>query len=986
MKKKKRKRKSRQFDINLLGYKKAKEGLMKEGPLLKTTTPYPKVANVVTTYKLFKETETKKRNRENRRLKQTRSYRGTDTIKDHTLDLVSIVRQIPAGKLDLSNFAALVCRMVDQTTALIFKSGNVVTVRSLSPSQGIWTCHAYAHLLNKMKQLYMPENTDFSDWYPGCGYLPATPIMTTLEGQLRFKECFPDTDHQLLTNEGFMFLDEVLERVKVNRGGKVDDWDGLRFASYDESRQQLIYEEPIELVINSVWDHPMVETTHKFEASRWGDGSNPFGMDKRKGNSTGISLVTTVGHNIYIATGKLTTKGQLLSTFQSGHKATFSRFKASKLLIDEISVLRNLAIARGGVFVPEATFNPSKKVRNRLVHSVKRKHKIQLMDNNAPIHVQIGPPYDGPIVTIPGAIALNFDATKTTAFLELFGFWLGDGSMSSYYVLFSQVKSNDLVFIKDRLVAMKIPYTEGVGAKETTIRIKKESFHGVFHKEFGKKYAFGGKTRMANIKSAKWLPDWVFQLTRAGALSIIHGYRMADGRGANVYRADGDMTAAQKELFTSSVTFRDQLIRLCLHAGQTAIFSAHYLAGESRGNPKNSLRTVVSKHVSWLIRYSDSMNSEPVLRAKTVKDASLGRSKDVIRKTTHTGRTWCVSMPSGLVIVRRAHAIPQISYNAAIKAMREKNKDATTRHLAVKMENRVPGEPLVVLKASRPVVSGNCWRENIVGHGYLGCNIDLAEMSIQNPHVTRYEPASFPGLQWKASVQDKKTGERKIIKNLIFSSGMWLIIGALHMRTVNEVFFRLRDVAARFQDMKPEVPKTKRNKYRLDLLWNKRFQPILNPGDEEADVPYAFRTKNDKNTVPVRSLSEQIQNLNERINSEDKKKKKADAIRRTKKRGPRSKKLAERNDPKAMQDLTNQENVKGYSLLMKAVERGQYANVEFLLGSGQNVSFMTEDGTSALDLLDGKEGDVYQQIRVLLLQHLIPKEYHDEAIGLKNIK
>ena len=448
-------------------YKKARDSLMKQGPLPKTTTPYPKIANVVTTFKAFEETQTKKRTRENRRLKQTRSYRATDTIKDHTLDLVSIVRQMPAGKLDLFNFATLVCRMVDQTTALIFKSGNVVTVSSLSPAQGIWTCHAYAHLLRGMKQLYMPEDTDFSDWYPGCGYLPATPVMTNLNGRLRFLEC---------------------------------------------------------------------------------------------------------------------------------------------------------------------------------------------------------------------------------------------------------------------------------------------------------------------------------------------------------------------------------------------------------------------------------------------------------------------------------------------------------------------------------------WRENIVGHGDLGGNIDLAEMAVQNPHVTRYEPASFPGLQWKASVKDQKTGQRKVIKNLIFSSGMWLIIGALHMRTVNEVFFRLRKVAAQFKDLKPEVPKTQRNRYRLDLLWNKRFQPILYNGDDEADIPHAFKeNNNNKLSKPIQSLTEQIQNITARITSQDKKREDAEIARRTKKRNA-YKRITQQDSPKTLKDRTKQEDQKGYSFLMKAVERGQHSNVEVLLKSGEDPSFITKDGVSALDLIVGKEGEVFQQIRALLLQYLIPKEYHDEAIGMKHIK
>jgi len=458
-----RKRKDRpratQFTVDGRNLKRARDELMKLGPLPKTTTPYAKVANVVTTCKFFEEREEQRKRRESRRLRQTRASKATASIEDHTLDLVSIVRQLPAAKLDLSNFAALVCRMVDETTALIFWSGNMVTVRSLSPAQGIWSCHAYAHLINGMQQMYMPEGTDFDDWYPGCGYLPATPIMTTLKTRLCIKEV---------------------------------------------------------------------------------------------------------------------------------------------------------------------------------------------------------------------------------------------------------------------------------------------------------------------------------------------------------------------------------------------------------------------------------------------------------------------------------------------------------------------------------------WRENIVAHGDLGCKIDLARMAIDNPHTTRYEPGSFPGAMWKAMVTDPITGQQKIVKNLVFHSGMWLIIGALHMRTVNEVFHRLRAVALRFENNRPEAPKADRSTYRLNHLWNSRFQPITTSDTDADDVPFAFRKKDDNPlVVPTQKLSEQLEEITQRLTVDRKKQQDAQKIRY----GRRSRNKSIGEDTKAQVKQAEEEADKGYSLLMMAVERGNVTNVQVLLDAGEDPSYVTPNGVSALDLLQGKTEEIYDRIRVLILQYLIPKSMHKEAIG-----
>lgn len=66
-------------------------------------------------------------------------------------------------------------------------------------------------------------------------------------------ECFPAADHELLTNRGFLRLDDVLRLVSLasSTSAVVADWRGLTFASFDLRARQLVYRTPRRLVVNA---------------------------------------------------------------------------------------------------------------------------------------------------------------------------------------------------------------------------------------------------------------------------------------------------------------------------------------------------------------------------------------------------------------------------------------------------------------------------------------------------------------------------------------------------------------------------------------------------------------------------------------------------------------------------------------------------------------------------------------------------------------
>jgi hypothetical protein len=138
--------------------------------------------------------------------------------------------------------------------------------------------------------------------------------------------CFPEKDHQLLTNMGFMFLDEVLgedmtgvsrpgvERgaggellpwrgVELNADGVVTNWHGLKVATYDRLTKTLVYREPRHLIVNDVSNVDLVEISQE----KWPltDDTGVL-LDKSfKANICGVSVVCTLDHKLFVFEGSV---------------------------------------------------------------------------------------------------------------------------------------------------------------------------------------------------------------------------------------------------------------------------------------------------------------------------------------------------------------------------------------------------------------------------------------------------------------------------------------------------------------------------------------------------------------------------------------------------------------------------------------------------------------------------------------------------------
>ena len=72
---------------------------------------------------------------------------------------------------------------------------------------------------------------------------------------------------------------------------------------------------------------------------------------------------------------------------------------------------------------------------------------------------------------------------------------------------------------------------------------------------------------------------------------------------AGLRYADGDEATDVNEIYTSGVAFRDDIVRLALHAGYAARFDVHFKAGDHRGYGEEG-DPYVANHDNWQVTHS----------------------------------------------------------------------------------------------------------------------------------------------------------------------------------------------------------------------------------------------------------------------------------------------------------------------------------------------------------------------------------------------
>ena len=139
-----------------------------------------------------------------------------------------------------------------------------------------------------------------------------------------------------------------------------------------------------------------------------------------------------------------------------------------------------------------------------------------------------------------------------------------------------------------------------------------------------------------SVKSAKWFVPWVFDLSARQCRVLLAGVRMADGDSAKG-------VSSSIQIYTSSLRFAEEVVRVALAAGMTARMKKVLDVGDTCGYNQRGVQ-YVARHVAWAVCCS----SHPKRTQPKIKRNHMTRSE-------WTGTVWCLTVPVDppLIMVRK---------------------------------------------------------------------------------------------------------------------------------------------------------------------------------------------------------------------------------------------------------------------------------------------------------------------------------------------
>ena len=414
-------------------------------------------------------------------------------------------------------------------------------------------------------------------------------------------KCFPE-NVRLLTRRGFKFVAYITTNDEI--------------ATYNASTCAIEYHRPT-VVIKKSGTHSMVKVEQKYEDYKL------FGSAHDATNH--VNLATTSDHEWFAQMGtKEKSSEKIYFSHEHGKEKAYAKCSASSLLLgleenEKTASFRVLTAATGGI----SNFTPENQ--------------------------------------LPFVALLRLDTQdKIDAFLTFYGYWLGDGTLEPCgHISCTPTKSTDKVFIQrlfDRLhfVAGEdyVIYDRFQG-KSLRFEIKNQQWNEYLCEEYSFKYNLKTKNsphrlpeasengiesyywnaaEMRRTRSAKWFYSWAFQLNPRCLRLVIEGLLMADGD-----------TVSKNRIYTSCIRFRDELMRILLHAGYSPYFVRYRKADTVVNTPLNhSQRTPVTSTVDgWAVFLGQGTR------------ANLRKARDV-STFEFTGDVYCVTVPNHLVFAQTA--------------------------------------------------------------------------------------------------------------------------------------------------------------------------------------------------------------------------------------------------------------------------------------------------------------------------------------------
>jgi hypothetical protein len=270
--------------------------------------------------------------------------------------------------------------------------------------------------------------------------------------------CVPE-DHEILTNRGFLSLDQYVALSARD--------DGLLVASYDTVAAAMTFELPQQLVVKPAETQQLVELTSVHEMlDTWSPTSDAYGVVSADNTSkktfankvsNHVSLLVTPDHHIYGQYGNsiVASDGELT---MSTERPPAAKLRASAIAEAQIA-------KRGGVCATAV-------------------RQVAAAVNGVKGASEALPPF-------AAELGLTNEA-DFVAFASLYGFWLGDGTISRKHVAFHQVKEEDVAFLRSTFEQLQVEFSIS-DTSPYQILVFNESWSNFFLAEYGHLYGAEGE-------------------------------------------------------------------------------------------------------------------------------------------------------------------------------------------------------------------------------------------------------------------------------------------------------------------------------------------------------------------------------------------------------------------------------------------------------------------------------------------------------------
>ena len=295
---------------------------------------------------------------------------------------------------------------------------------------------------------------------------------------------------------------------------------------------------------------------------------------------------------------------------------------------------------------------------------------------------------DEHVLRLPFVAPLGFiTSSQCYAFLELYGYWLGDASLSlgNCAVVFAAVKQEEISWLNTRLARVGLLRLAAgySGCAGYTVQPGDQTVYYVYHPRWWKLFSnqhgpkcqddealshaaldrgshvpqhravvSAGRSRSPSpppaedSDSTRWFWHWFFQ-RRFGRRRVIRhalmGLAMADGASADVSCDLQPEEFQRGRVYTASTRFRDEVERLAIMAGYTVHSTINHKARCRIGCNRQG-RDITSNNNLWCVHFSS--------RGNAIIDS--GTEVSWVDKPEGV-RVWCVNVdtPEHLIFVRR---------------------------------------------------------------------------------------------------------------------------------------------------------------------------------------------------------------------------------------------------------------------------------------------------------------------------------------------